>query len=180
VPYRGDAPAVTDLLGGQVQMMFAAVPGASNEYILTGKLRALAVTTATRWMALPNVPTLGEFVPGFEASGWFGFGAPKNTSVQIIDKLNREINAVLADPKIIARLPARDCSFPAMPLCCDLDRRADCCSLCGDGPFRLEARFTELPPAIRSRHWTRPFPSTENVVVLTAACNGEVHEFHTT
>jgi tripartite-type tricarboxylate transporter receptor subunit TctC len=106
VPYRGDAPAVTDLLGGQVQMMFAAVPGASNEYLLTGKLRALAVTTATRWMALPNVPTLGEFVPGFEASGWFGFGAPKNTPVQIIDRLNGEINAVLTDPKIIARLTA--------------------------------------------------------------------------
>ena len=106
VPYRGDAPAVSDRLGGQVQVMFAAVPGASNEYILTGKLRPLAVTTATRWMALPNVPTLGEFVPGFEASGWFGFGAPKNTPVGIIDQLNREINAVLADPKIITRLTA--------------------------------------------------------------------------
>jgi tripartite-type tricarboxylate transporter receptor subunit TctC len=104
VPYRGDAPAVTDLLSAQVHVMFATVPGASNEYILTGKLRALAVTTATRWMSLPNVPTVGEFVPGFETSGWFGIASPKNTPVEVIDKLNKEINAGLVAPQLNARL----------------------------------------------------------------------------
>jgi tripartite-type tricarboxylate transporter receptor subunit TctC len=103
VPYLADVPAVTDLLSGHVHVMFATVPGASNEHILSGKLRALAVTTATRWMSLPNVPTVGEFVPGFETSGWFGIASPKNTPVEIIDKLNREINAGLADPKLRAR-----------------------------------------------------------------------------
>ena len=103
VPYRGAAPALTDLLGGQVQVMFAAMP-ASIEYIRAGKLRALAVTTATRSEALPDIPTVGEFVPGYEASAWFGIGAPKNTPAEIIDKLNKEINAGLADPKIKARL----------------------------------------------------------------------------
>jgi tripartite-type tricarboxylate transporter receptor subunit TctC len=103
VGYLGDVPAVTDLLNGHVHVMFATVPGASNEHILSGKLRALAVTTATRWMSLPNVPTVGEFVPGFETSGWFGIASPKNTPVEIIDKLNREINAGLADPKLRAR-----------------------------------------------------------------------------
>ena len=103
VPYRGAAPALTDLLGGQVQVMFAAMP-ASIEYIRAGKLRALAVTTATRSEALPDIPTVGEFVPGYEASAWFGVGAPKNTPAEIIDKLNKEINAALADPKIKARL----------------------------------------------------------------------------
>jgi tripartite-type tricarboxylate transporter receptor subunit TctC len=103
VPYRGGGPALTDLLGGQVQVYF---PGtvSSIEYIRAGRLRALAVTTATRSDALPNVPTVGEFVPGYEASGWFGIGAPKNTPSEIIDKLNKEINAGLADPKIKARL----------------------------------------------------------------------------
>ena len=92
VPYRGAAPALTDLLGGQVQVMFDTMP-ASIEYIRAGKLRALAVTTATRSEALPDIPTVGEFVPGYEASGWYGVGAPKNTPAEIIDKLNKEINA---------------------------------------------------------------------------------------
>ena len=102
VPYRGAAPALTDLLGGQVQVMFDITPS-SIEYIRAGKLRALAVTTATRSDALPDVPTVGDFVPGYEASAWLGFGAPKNTPAEIIDKLNKEINAGLADPKIKAR-----------------------------------------------------------------------------
>ena len=103
VPYRGAAPALTDLLGGQVQVMFPGMPG-SIEYIRAGKLRALAVTTETRSEALPDIPTVGDFVPGYEASQWFGVGAPKNTPIEIIDKLNKEINAGLADPKIKARL----------------------------------------------------------------------------
>jgi tripartite-type tricarboxylate transporter receptor subunit TctC len=102
VPYRGGAPAVTDLLGGQVQLMFAS-PSISIEHVRAGKLRALAVTTATRSEALPDVPTVGEFLSGFEASVWLGVGAPKNTPAEIIDKLNKEINAGLADPKVKAR-----------------------------------------------------------------------------
>ena len=102
VPYRGAAPALTDLLAGQVQVFFAITP-ASIEHIRAGKLRALAVTTATRSEALPDVPTVGEFVPGYEASGWFGIGAPKNTPAEIIDRLNKEINAALADPRVKAR-----------------------------------------------------------------------------
>ena len=103
VPYRGGGPALTDLLGGQVQVMF---PGtvASIEYLRAGRLRALAVTTATRSERLPGIPTMAEFVPGYEASQGFGIGAPKNTPVDIVDKLNSEINAALADPKIKARL----------------------------------------------------------------------------
>src|SRR5262249_55729997 len=103
VPYRGGGPALTDLLGGQVQVMF---PGtvSSIEYIKAGRLRALAVTTATRWDALPDIPTVGEFVPGYEASGWWGIDAPRNTPVEVSDKLNREFNAGLADPKIKMRL----------------------------------------------------------------------------
>jgi tripartite-type tricarboxylate transporter receptor subunit TctC len=103
VPYRGLGPALTDLLGGQVQVMFASM-SASIGNVRANKLRALAVTTATRSDALPEVPTVAEFVPGYEASGWFGIGAPKNTPADIGDKLNREINAGLADPKIKARL----------------------------------------------------------------------------
>src|SRR5262244_3331199 len=103
VAYRGGAPALTDLIGRQVQVMFVGTP-ASIEYIRSGKLRPLGVTTATRSEVLPDVPTVGEFVPGYEASTWFGVGAPKNTPSQIIDKLNKEINAGLADPKIKARL----------------------------------------------------------------------------
>jgi tripartite-type tricarboxylate transporter receptor subunit TctC len=103
VPYRGGAPAVTDLLGGQVQVYFSPLPE-SIETIRAGKLRALAVTTATRSAALPDVPTVGESVPGFEASTWQGIGAPKNTPADIVDRLNKEINAGLADPTIKARL----------------------------------------------------------------------------
>jgi tripartite-type tricarboxylate transporter receptor subunit TctC len=103
VPYRGLGPALTDLLGGQVQVMFASM-SASFEYVRANKLRALAVTTATRSDELPDVATVDEFVPGYEASGWFGLGAPKNTPSQIIDQLNEAINAGLADPKTKARL----------------------------------------------------------------------------
>jgi tripartite-type tricarboxylate transporter receptor subunit TctC len=107
VPYRGVAPALTDLLGGQVQVLFAN-PAQSIQYIRAGKLRALAITTATRLEALPDIPTIGEFVPGYEASSVFGLGAPKNTPAEIIDKLNKEINATLADPKFKARLADLD------------------------------------------------------------------------
>jgi len=103
VPYRGGGPALTDLVGGQVQVYFASTVG-SIEYIRTGRLRALAVTTATRSEALPDVPAVDEFVPSYEASAWFGVGAPKNTPSQIIDQLNEAINAGLADPKLKARL----------------------------------------------------------------------------
>jgi tripartite-type tricarboxylate transporter receptor subunit TctC len=107
VPYRGVAPALTDLLGGQVQVLFTN-PAQTIEYIRAGKLRALAITTATRSEALPDIPTVDEFVPGYEASSIFGFGAPKNTPAEIVDKLNKEINAGLADPKIKARLADLD------------------------------------------------------------------------
>jgi tripartite-type tricarboxylate transporter receptor subunit TctC len=103
VPYRGAAPAVTDLLGGQVQVMFASMPS-SIEYIRAGKLRALAVTTATRSAALPDVATVGDFVPGYEASSVYGIGAPRATPADVVDKLNKEVNAILADPKAKARL----------------------------------------------------------------------------
>jgi tripartite-type tricarboxylate transporter receptor subunit TctC len=103
VRYRGQAPALTDLLGGQVQVDFDSIPS-SIEYIRAGKLRALAVTTAMRSEALPDVPTVGEFVPGYEASAWYGVGVPKGTPDDIIDKLNKEINAILADPNTKARL----------------------------------------------------------------------------
>jgi tripartite-type tricarboxylate transporter receptor subunit TctC len=103
VPYRGSAPALTDLLAGQVQVLFD-VPTSSIEYIKSGKLRALAVTGATRSELLPDIPTVGEFVPGYKASNIRGVGAPKNTSAEIVAKLNMEINAALADPKIRARL----------------------------------------------------------------------------
>jgi tripartite-type tricarboxylate transporter receptor subunit TctC len=103
VPYRGDPPVLTDVLGGRVQLGLVGL-AASIELVKSGKLRPLAVTTATRTPALPNVPTVGEYLPGYEASVWFGMGAPKNTSVEIIGRLNREINAALADAKINARL----------------------------------------------------------------------------
>jgi tripartite-type tricarboxylate transporter receptor subunit TctC len=103
VPYRGAGPALVDLLSGQVQVMFPTMP-ASIEYVRAGKLRALAVTTATRSDALPDIPTVAEFVPGYEASQWYGVGVPKDTPTEIVDKLNKEINAGLADPKIKARL----------------------------------------------------------------------------
>jgi tripartite-type tricarboxylate transporter receptor subunit TctC len=102
VPYRGGGAALADLLGGQVQVTFEST-SSSIEYIRSGKLRALAVTTSTRSEALPDIPTLSDFVPGYEASSWYGIGAPKNTPPDILDKLNNEINAGLADPKIKAR-----------------------------------------------------------------------------
>src|SRR5262245_10076714 len=103
VPYRGGAPALTDLMGGQVQVYFSPLPE-SISTIKGGKVRALAVTMAGRSEALPDVPTVGDFVAGYEATVWFGIGAPRNTPTDIVDKLNREINAGLADPKIKARL----------------------------------------------------------------------------
>src|SRR5262249_6502848 len=103
VPYRGPEPALTDLLAGKVQVRFG-IPSESIEYIKAGKLPVLAVTTAVRSGVLPDTPTVGEFVPGYEASSVYGLGAPKNTPTEIVDKLNREINAALADPKMKARL----------------------------------------------------------------------------
>ena len=103
VPYRGGGPALNDLLGGQVQVMFPTTVS-SIGYIRSGRLRALAVTAATRSDALPDIPTVGEFLPGYEASNWFGVGAPKATPAEIVEKLNKEINAALADPKLKARL----------------------------------------------------------------------------
>jgi tripartite-type tricarboxylate transporter receptor subunit TctC len=103
VPYRGAGPAVTDLIGGQVQVYFGSMPP-TIEHIRAGKLRMLAVTTATRFETLPDVPTVSEFVPGFEASQWFAVGLRKTTPAEIVDRLNKEINAILADPEMRARL----------------------------------------------------------------------------
>ena len=104
VPYRGMAPALTDLIGGQVQLMFGSMPS-SIEYIRAGRLRALAVTTsATRSAELPDIPTVGDFVAGYEASTWYGVGAPKGTPAEIIDKLNKEVQAALIDPKLKVQL----------------------------------------------------------------------------
>jgi tripartite-type tricarboxylate transporter receptor subunit TctC len=115
VAYRGSAPAITDLLGGQVQVYFAPL-STSIEYVRTGKLRALGVTTAARVAALPDVPPLGVFVPGYETSTWYGIGAPKKTPAEIVDRLNKEINIGLADPGMTARLAALGSSaFPVSP-----------------------------------------------------------------
>jgi tripartite-type tricarboxylate transporter receptor subunit TctC len=103
VPYRGEAPALTDLIGGQLQVLFGVV-AASIEYIRAGTLRPLAVTSATRMAALSDVPTVGEFIPGYEASQWYGVGAPKDTPFDIIERLNMEIDISLADAKLSARL----------------------------------------------------------------------------
>ena len=103
VPYRGSAPALTDLIGGQVQMTFGPL-SSSIEYVRAGKLRALAVSTASRSDALPDIPPLADFVPGYDVSGWFGIGAPKNTPAEIVERLNKEISAGLADPKLKARV----------------------------------------------------------------------------
>jgi tripartite-type tricarboxylate transporter receptor subunit TctC len=103
VPYRGAAPALVDLLGGQVQVFFSSLPS-STAYVRTGDLRALGVTTTTRSETLPDVPAIGDFLPGYEASGITGFGAPKSTPADIIETLNKEVNAGLADPKIRTRL----------------------------------------------------------------------------
>jgi tripartite-type tricarboxylate transporter receptor subunit TctC len=115
VPYRGGAPAMTDLMAGQVQVVFNPVPE-SMEFIRAGKLRPLAVTTATRSEVLPDVPTVGDFVPGYEASALQGIGAPKNTPTEIVDKLNKEINAGLVDPKLKARFAELGAAvFPGSP-----------------------------------------------------------------
>jgi tripartite-type tricarboxylate transporter receptor subunit TctC len=115
VPYRGSAPALTDLLAGQIQVMFLQAPNLS-EYTSTGKLRALAVCSATRLEALPDLPTVAEFVPGYEATAWWGMGAPRDTPAEIVDKLNKEINAALANPKIRARLADLNAlPFPGSP-----------------------------------------------------------------
>jgi tripartite-type tricarboxylate transporter receptor subunit TctC len=103
VAYRGGGPALVDLIGGQVQVMFEGITS-SIEYVRAGKLRALAVTAATRSAALPDVPTIAEFVPGYDGSGWIGIGAPKATPIEVVEKLNREINAGLGTPKFAARL----------------------------------------------------------------------------
>jgi tripartite-type tricarboxylate transporter receptor subunit TctC len=103
VPYRGSAPALTDLLGGQVQLMIETTP-ASLEHIRAGRLRGLAVTTLTRAEALPNLPTIADSVPGYESISWYGISAPKGTPADVVEKLNHEINAGLADPKLKARL----------------------------------------------------------------------------
>jgi tripartite-type tricarboxylate transporter receptor subunit TctC len=111
VPYHGDAPALVDLVGGQVQVMFDLL-SASIAFIRSGKLRALAVTTATRSQALPNVPTIAEFLPGYEASSWEALGAPRGTPSEIVGRLNKEINAGFADPTFTARLA----DFGGVPL----------------------------------------------------------------
>jgi tripartite-type tricarboxylate transporter receptor subunit TctC len=103
VPYRGSAPALIDLLGGQMQVMFDTTP-ASIGHIRAGQIRPLAVTTASRSDALPDIPTIGDFVPGYEASAWYGIGVPKNTPAEIVELLNKEINAALAESKMKARL----------------------------------------------------------------------------
>jgi tripartite-type tricarboxylate transporter receptor subunit TctC len=103
VPYRGAGPALADVLGGQVQVLFAT-PVGMIDYVKAGKLRALALTTGMRLEMLPDLPTVGDFVPGYEASAFQGIGAPKNTPIEIIDKLNREINAALTDTRLKARL----------------------------------------------------------------------------
>jgi tripartite-type tricarboxylate transporter receptor subunit TctC len=102
VPYRGNGPALSDLLGGQVEVLFASLPS-SIEYIKAGKLRGIAMTSAKRSDALPELPTIGEYVPGYEMSAWFGVGVPKGTPAEVIDKINKEINAGLADPRMKER-----------------------------------------------------------------------------
>jgi tripartite-type tricarboxylate transporter receptor subunit TctC len=103
VPYRGGAPALTDLVAGQVQVMFVG-PAVAIDHLKSGRLRALAVTSATRWQGLPDVPTVGDVLPGYEVTSWLGIGAPKSTPAQIVDKLNQAINAGLADATLNARL----------------------------------------------------------------------------
>ena len=114
VPYRGASLALSDLLGGQVQVMIGTAMSASIEYVRIGKLRALAVTNTIRSPVLPNVPTVSEFIPGFESSGWFGVGAPRNTPAKVIARLNREINSILIDPQLRERFA--DLGAVAMPM----------------------------------------------------------------
>ena len=114
MPYRSSF--YPDLLAGQVQVTFTAIPGVMG-YIRAGQLRALAVTSATRSETMPDIPSVGEFVPGYEASGWEGIGAPKSTPLEIIDKLNKEVNGALADPKMKAHLAnLGDVAAPIVPL----------------------------------------------------------------
>jgi tripartite-type tricarboxylate transporter receptor subunit TctC len=113
VPYRGEAPGLTDLLGGQVQLMFPSTT-AAMPYVKAGTLRPLAVSSAARWDGLPDIPAVAEFVPGYAATAWHGVGAPKNTPADVVAKLNREINAALADPKMQARLAGVD--YVAVPM----------------------------------------------------------------
>jgi tripartite-type tricarboxylate transporter receptor subunit TctC len=115
VPYRGGAPAMLDLIAGRAQVMFDNVP-TSVEYIRAGKIRPLAVTSATRIALFPDLPTVADYVPGYEASAWYGIGAPKGTPPEIVDKLNREINAILADPAVKTKLAALGASLlPGSP-----------------------------------------------------------------
>jgi tripartite-type tricarboxylate transporter receptor subunit TctC len=114
VPYRGGAPALTDLIAGQVQVYFTTVAN-GIEYVRAGRLRALAVSTTERLEMLPELPTISEFVPGYEASGWFGIGAPRKNPAAIVDTLNKEINAGLADPKLKARLLDLGTPIPGSP-----------------------------------------------------------------
>jgi tripartite-type tricarboxylate transporter receptor subunit TctC len=115
VPYRGSASALTDLIGGQVHMTFGPLTS-SMPYLRAGTLRALAVSSASRSDALPDIPTMGDFVPGYEATGWFGIGVPRNTPAQIINKLSEQINAALADTKIKTRLSELGATpFPGSP-----------------------------------------------------------------
>jgi tripartite-type tricarboxylate transporter receptor subunit TctC len=107
IPYRGTSPALADLLGGQVQVLFTN-PAASTNYVKAGRLRALGVTSSARVAALPDVPAVAEFLPGFEATLFYGAGAPRDTPADIIETLNREINAGLADPRVRSRLAALD------------------------------------------------------------------------
>jgi tripartite-type tricarboxylate transporter receptor subunit TctC len=144
VPYRGAAgPALVDLLGGQVQVMFPTM-SASIQYVRAGNLRALAVTSATRSEALPQVSTVSDFVPGFEATLWTGIGAPKNTPIGIIEKLNKEINDALADPKMKARLA--DLGGTPMPM-----TSADFGKFIADETEKW-ARWSRLPVSRRNNH----------------------------
>jgi tripartite-type tricarboxylate transporter receptor subunit TctC len=102
VPYRGGAPALTDLIAGQVQVMFDNLPTCA-EHVKSGKLRGLAVTSTTRSEVLPDLPTVADFLPGYEASAWYGLGAPKGTPADIVDRLNKTVNEILADPKVKAK-----------------------------------------------------------------------------
>ena len=154
VPYRGGPPAVTDLLGGRVQVLFDVLTN-SLELIRTGKLRALAVTTAERCEALPDIPTVAEFVPGYEASYWTGLAAPRGTPTEIVEKLNNEINAALADPKIKARitdlggtvLVGSTADFVKL-IAAETDKWAKVIKICGyQGgvePFRCRLRLRRL------------------------------------
>jgi tripartite-type tricarboxylate transporter receptor subunit TctC len=115
VPYRGGAPAISDLIAGQVQVMFV-VPNLTIEHVKAGRLRALGVTTTARWEALPDLPAVGEFVPGYEASAWFGMVGPKNMPTGVIERLNLEINAAFTDPKVKSRLAnAGGTALPGSP-----------------------------------------------------------------